>query len=159
VDPWRLSPSAKSAYRRFAIRCHSHVVVVIAVTLIAGRWRMNARCGVSMIKSELVECVVHAHPGLHHRDAETAVDAVLDAIADALANSNRVEIRGFGAFSARERASRVGRNPRTGQPVPVAAKRMPMFRAGKEIREALNPLKVNVRRAQTASTRQARRGG
>jgi integration host factor subunit beta len=91
-----------------------------------------------MIKSELVECVMRSYPGLYQRDAETAVDAVLDAIADALAEGNRVEIRGFGAFSAKERRSRVGRNPRTGQRVPVAAKRVPMFKASKEIREALN---------------------
>jgi len=91
-----------------------------------------------MIKSELVECVMRNYPGLYQRDAETAVDAVLDAITDALANGNRVEIRGFGAFSAKERRSRVGRNPRTGQRVPVAAKRVPMFKASKEIREALN---------------------
>ena len=91
-----------------------------------------------MIKSELVECVMRNYPGLYQRDAETAVDAVLDAITDALANGNRVEIRGFGAFSAKERRSRVGRNPRTGQHVPVAAKRVPMFKASKEIREALN---------------------
>ena len=77
-------------------------------------------------------------PGLHQRDAEVAVDAVLDAITEALANGNRVEIRGFGAFSAKERRSRVGRNPRTGQRVPVAAKRVPMFKASKEIHEALN---------------------
>jgi integration host factor subunit beta len=91
-----------------------------------------------MIKSELVECVMRNFPGLYQRDAETAVDAVLDAITEALANGNRVEIRGFGAFSAKERRSRVGRNPRTGQRVPVAAKRVPMFKASKEIREALN---------------------
>jgi integration host factor subunit beta len=100
---------------------------------------MKALCaGALMIKSELVECVMRTYPGLYQRDAETAVDAVLDAIADALAQGNRVEIRGFGAFSAKERRSRVGRNPRTGQRVPVAAKRVPMFKASKEIREALN---------------------
>jgi integration host factor subunit beta len=64
-----------------------------------------------MIKSELVECVMRSYPGLYHRDAESAVDAVLDAITDALAKGNRVEIRGFGAFSARKRRTRVGRNP------------------------------------------------
>jgi integration host factor subunit beta len=99
-----------------------------------------------MTKSQLVECIVQAHPGLYSRDAETAVDAVLEVIAEALANRDRVEIRGFGAFSAKERRSRVGRNPRTGQRVPVAAKHVPVFRASKEIRQALNPLilrKVN----------------
>ena len=90
-----------------------------------------------MVKSELTESVMLAVPGLLHRDAETAVNAILEAITDALANDSRVEIRGFGVFSARERLSRVGRNPRTGQSVPIAAKRMLMFRASKEIREAL----------------------
>jgi integration host factor subunit beta len=101
-----------------------------------------------MIKSELVECVMRTYPGLYQRDAETAVDAVLDAIVDALAKGHRVEIRGFGAFSAKERRSRVGRNPRTGQRVPVAAKRVPMFKASKEIREALNHESVKAPRTQ-----------
>ncbi|SDR63915.1 integration host factor subunit beta [Rhizobiales bacterium GAS113] len=92
-----------------------------------------------MIKSELVECVTRSYPGLYQRDAETAVKAVFDAIVDALAKGNRVEIRGFGAFSAKDRRSRVGRNPRTGQRVPVVAKRVPMFKASKEIGNALNP--------------------
>jgi integration host factor subunit beta len=111
-----------------------------------------------MIKSELVECAMLAHPGLYHRHAEIAVDAVLDAIADALANGNRVEIRGFGVFSAKERRSRLAYNPRTGQSVSVEARRVPMFRASKETREALNH-GAKVSPAQTASTPQSRRGG
>jgi integration host factor subunit beta len=99
-----------------------------------------------MIKSELVECVMQAYPGLYQRDAETAVDAIFDAMVEALAEGSRVEIRGFGAFSAKQRRSRMGRNPRTGQRVPVAAKRVPMFKASKEIREALNPDGVKPRR-------------
>jgi integration host factor subunit beta len=91
-----------------------------------------------MIKSELVECVMRSYPGLYHRDAEFGVDAVLDAIGEALAKGNRVEIRGFGSFWAKERRSRVERNPQTGHRVPVAAKRAPRFKASKEIREALN---------------------
>ena len=91
-----------------------------------------------MIKSELVECVMRSYPALYHRDAESAVDAVLDTITEALAKGNRVEIRGFGAFWAKERQSRVGRNPQTGHRVPVAPKRVPRFKASKEIREALN---------------------
>jgi integration host factor subunit beta len=118
-----------------------------------------AQCEVSMIKSELVECVMVAHPGLYHRHAEIAVEAILDQIVDALSNGNRVEIRGFGVFSAMDRRSRVGRNPRTGQPVSVTAKRVPLFRASKEIREALNPHRVKVGRTPTPSTRQSRRGG
>ena len=101
---------------------------------------MIVRCEITMIKSELAERVMLADPGLYHRDAETAVNAILDAITDALANGNQSrEIRGFGAFSLAKRGSRVGRNPRTGQSVPIAAKRKLMFRASKEIREALNP--------------------
>jgi integration host factor subunit beta len=91
-----------------------------------------------MIKSELIECVMRSYPGLYHRDAESAVDAVLDTITDALANGKRVEIRGFGSFWAKERRSRVGRNPQTGHRVLVAEKRVPMFKASKEIRESLN---------------------
>ena len=99
-----------------------------------------------MIKSELVECITLAYPGLHHCDAELAVDAILATVADALARGNRVEIRGFGVFSARKRRSRLGRNPRTGERVPVAAKRVPKFTASKEIGSALNPHRVKVGR-------------
>jgi integration host factor subunit beta len=91
-----------------------------------------------MIKSELVECVMHSYPGLNHRDSEIAVNAVFDAIAEALARGDRVEIRGFGAFVAKQHGSRVGRNPRTGQSVAVRAKRALKFKASKEIRQALN---------------------
>jgi integration host factor subunit beta len=92
-----------------------------------------------MIKSELTESLMLAEPGLLLRDAETAVNAILDTIIDALANCNRVEIRGCGAFSLAKRRSRLGRNPRTGQSVAVAAKRKLMFKASREILEALNP--------------------
>jgi integration host factor subunit beta len=71
-------------------------------------------------------------------DVEQAVDIILDEIAVALANDGRVELRGFGAFSVRKRGARTGRNPRTGAAVKVAAKRVPFFKPGKELR-----LKVN----------------
>jgi integration host factor subunit beta len=115
---------------------------------------MMKEFGGSMIKSELVECVTRNYPGLYQRDAETAVDAVLDAIVDALARGNRVEIRGFGAFSSKERRSRVGRNPRTGQHVPVVAKRVTTFKASKEIRDALNPNDVKAGRAHMSNSRE-----
>ena len=98
----------------------------------------------AIIKSELVECVALAYPGLHHRDAELAVDAILATVANALGRGNRVEIRGFGTFSARERRSRLGRNPRTGDRLAVAPKRVPKFTASKEIGRALNPHGVKV---------------
>ena len=91
-----------------------------------------------MIKSELVQIVAARNPHLYHRDVENIVNAVLDEITDALAGGNRVELRGFGAFSTRERESRTGRNPRTGAPVAVSAKSVPYFKPGKEMRERLN---------------------
>ena len=91
-----------------------------------------------MIKSQLVSRVAAANPGLTLRESERVVNAVLDAIADGLAEGRRVELRGFGAFSTRARDGRIGRNPRTGGAVPVAPKRVPYFKAGKEMRERLN---------------------
>lgn len=91
-----------------------------------------------MIKSELVQKLAEENPHLYQRDVETIVGAVLDEIADALAQGNRVELRGFGAFSVKNRPARTGRNPRTGAKVSVSEKYVPQFKAGKEIRERLN---------------------
>lgn len=91
-----------------------------------------------MIKSELIAKIAEEFPHLHRHDVDRAVTAVLDEITVALAEDQRVELRGFGAFSARWRDARVARNPRTGESVPVPRKRAPMFRAGKELRERLN---------------------
>lgn len=91
-----------------------------------------------MIKSELVEKLAEENPHLFQRDVENIVSAVLDSIGDALAHGNRVELRGFGAFSVKNRPARVGRNPRTGEKVAVSEKYVPQFKAGKEIRERLN---------------------
>jgi len=91
-----------------------------------------------MIKSELVGRLAQRYPHLYHRDVERIVSTVLDGICDALAQGKRVELRGFGVFSVKVRASRTGRNPRTGQAVDVSEKRAPFFRTGKELRERLN---------------------
>ena len=91
-----------------------------------------------MIKSELVQIVAARNPHLYHRDVENIVNAVLDEITDALAAGNRVELRGFGAFSVKRRDARVGRNPRTGAPVTVEEKFVPFFKTGKDLRERLN---------------------
>lgn len=91
-----------------------------------------------MIKSELVQKLAEANPHLYHRDVEVIVNTVLDTISQALAEGDRVELRGFGAFSVKERGARQGRNPRTGEPVPVDAKRVPYFKPGKEMRLRLN---------------------
>ena len=91
-----------------------------------------------MIKSELVQKIADRYPELYQRDAENVVNAILDEIGNALARGDRVEIRGFGAFSTKQRDARVGRNPRTGDHVPVEEKLVPVFRAGKEMRERSN---------------------
>ncbi len=91
-----------------------------------------------MIKSELVNRIAEAHPHLMHKDAERIVSTIFDEIAKALAGGNRVELRGFGAFSVKSRPARTGRNPRTGEAVEVDEKRAPYFKTGKELREKLN---------------------
>lgn len=91
-----------------------------------------------MIKSELVARLAVRYPHLYHRDVERVVSTVLDEITAALAKGDRVELRGFGAFSVKVRPARQGRNPRTGAPVDVEEKRVPFFRTGKELRERLN---------------------
>ena len=91
-----------------------------------------------MIKSELVQRIAEHNPHLYQRDVENIVNAILDEIVAALARGDRVELRGFGAFSVKVRPSRMGRNPRTGEPVSVGQKRAPFFRTGKELRERLN---------------------
>ncbi len=91
-----------------------------------------------MIKSELVEVITQQNPHLFHRDVENIVNAILDEIANALASGNRVELRGFGAFSVKNRPARTGRNPKTGETVQVGEKWVPFFKTGKELRERLN---------------------
>ncbi|RMB12655.1 integration host factor subunit beta [Eilatimonas milleporae] len=91
-----------------------------------------------MIKSELIAKIAEANPHLYHRDVERIVSTIFDEITDALAKGDRVELRGFGAFSVKNRPSRVGRNPRTGARVEVAEKRVPYFKTGKDLRERLN---------------------
>ena len=92
-----------------------------------------------MIKSELVDQIAEKNPHLYHRDVERIINAVLDEIVRAMSEGDRVELRGFGAFSVKSRQARTGRNPRTGSAVDVSAKRVPFFKTGKELRERLNP--------------------
>lgn len=91
-----------------------------------------------MIKSELVQKLADENPSLFHRDVERLVSIVFDEISAALQRGDRVELRGFGAFSVKHRPSRVGRNPRTGDPVPIDEKFSPFFKPGKELRDRLN---------------------
>ena len=91
-----------------------------------------------MIKSELVQRVSSRNPHLYQRDVENIINAILDQIVDAMSRGDRVELRGFGAFSVKVRPARTGRNPRTGAIVPVSEKFAPFFKTGKEMRERLN---------------------
>ena len=92
-----------------------------------------------MIKSELVQRIAEHIPHLYQRDVENIVNAILDEIVAALARGDRVELRGFGAFSVKRRDARIGRNPRTGDSVQVAEKQIPFFKTGKQLRDRLNP--------------------
>ena len=91
-----------------------------------------------MIRSELLQALAADNPELRAEEIEQVVDIFFDEIASRLAEGGRVELRGFGAFSTREREARTGRNPRSGEAVAVPAKRVPYFKPGKEIRERLN---------------------
>ena len=91
-----------------------------------------------MTKSELIARLAEQNPSLYNRDLQHLVSTVFETITKALEDGDRVELRGFGAFSVRERKARMGRNPRTGETVNVEAKRMPFFKMGKGMRERLN---------------------
>lgn len=91
-----------------------------------------------MTKSELIAQVAARNPHLYQRDVERLVTSIFDEISKALGRGNRVELRGFGAFSVKRRDSRIGRNPRTGESVSVAEKAVPYFKTGKQLRDLLN---------------------
>ena len=91
-----------------------------------------------MIRSELIQKIADDNPHLFQRDVERIVATVFEEITDALANGDRVELRGFGAFSVKKRDARMGRNPRTGEAVHVDAKAVPFFKTGKLLRDRLN---------------------
>ena len=92
----------------------------------------------SLIKSQLIQIINDKHPHLYQRDCERIVATIFNEITNSLAEGKRVELRGFGAFSVQKRKERVGRNPRTGDPVMVDAKAIPRFKTGKELRLKLN---------------------
>ncbi len=91
-----------------------------------------------MIRSELIQIIADENPHLYQRDVEKIVNAIFDQITAALAGGDRVELRGFGAFSVKRRDGRVGRNPRTGESVEVEEKHVPFFKTGKLLRDRLN---------------------
>jgi integration host factor subunit beta len=91
-----------------------------------------------MTRSDLVEELASRFSQLTHRDAEYAVKTILDAMGDALVRGHRIEIRGFGSFSINRRSPRMGRNPRSGESVAIPEKRVPHFKPGKALREAVD---------------------
>ena len=93
-----------------------------------------------MIRSEFIQKIAEENPHLLQRDVERIVATVFDEIIDAMARGERVELRGFGAFSVKQRQSRQGRNPRTGETVQVDEKHVPFFKTGKLLRDRLNGL-------------------
>jgi len=93
-----------------------------------------------MTKSELIARLAERYPQLVAKDADFAVKTILDAMADALANGQRIEIRGFGSFALNWRPPRIGRNPKSGDKVMVPEKRVPHFKPGKELRERVDAM-------------------
>jgi integration host factor subunit beta len=91
-----------------------------------------------MIRSELIQKIADENPHLYQRDVERIVSTIFEEITEAMARGERVELRGFGAFSVKRRDARVGRNPRTGEAVDVEEKHVPFFKTGKLLRERLN---------------------
>ncbi|MYM57169.1 integration host factor subunit beta [Thalassovita mangrovi] len=91
-----------------------------------------------MIRSELIQKIADENPHLFQRDVEKIVNTIFDEITSAMARGDRVELRGFGAFSVKQRDARVGRNPRTGEAVQVEEKHVPFFKTGKLLRDRLN---------------------
>jgi integration host factor subunit beta len=91
-----------------------------------------------MTKRGIIDELLARHQNFSHRQSETIVNAMFDAMAGVLAHGDRIEIRGFGSFGVKQRRARQGRNPKTGAAVKVDAKRIPFFRAGKELRIEVN---------------------
>ena len=91
-----------------------------------------------MTRSELIKKIAERNPHLNQHDTERIVSAILEQISEAMSAGERVELRGFGAFSVKEQSARAGRNPRTGERVEIEAKRKPYFKAGKQLHERLN---------------------
>ena len=100
--------------------------------------KFKAQGDFSMIRSELIQKIADENPHLYQRDVEKIVNTIFEEIIDAMSSGQRVELRGFGAFSVKKRDARVGRNPRTGASVNVEEKHVPFFKTGKLLRDRLN---------------------
>jgi len=89
-----------------------------------------------MTKSDLIQWLAEQHPGLSAAQAESVVNSIFQSIKHSVISAESVELRGFGSFSIKQHNAHIGRNPQTGEPVPVEAKRIPFFKPGKAIRDA-----------------------
>jgi integration host factor subunit beta len=110
-----------------------------------------------MIKSELVEKIAAQNPHLFQRDVELIVNVIFDEIISAMARGERVELRGFGAFSVKHRPARTGRNPRTGDQVFVDEKYVPAFKTGKDLRMRMNKVFETEKPVKSASKKPSRK--
>jgi integration host factor subunit beta len=128
----RLSPASDSGEASDAIG------FFLTVTGEFGTLRPQFSQGAAMTKSELIQRLAERNPHLYQRDVELIVTAIFDEITAALSRGDRVELRGFGAFSVKRRDARLGRNPRTGDSVRVDEKHIPFFKTGKQLRDRLN---------------------
>ena len=102
-----------------------------------------APCDRGMTKRAIIEKLLTRHQNFTHRESEAIVNAMFDEMAKALAGDKRIEIRGFGSFGVKKRRARQGRNPKTGAAVKVEAKRIPFFRAGKELKLDVNGAEIS----------------
>lgn len=102
-----------------------------------GHSSVKAMHSKSMTRSDLISRLAKLHPQLKIKDAENAVNVIIDALSNTLSKGDRIEIRGFGSFALNYRAARIGRNPKTGERVQVPAKYVPYFKAGKELKKSL----------------------
>ena len=105
---------------------------------VAGEPRANRQGDCCMIRSELIQKIADQNPHLTQRHVERILNTIFEEIIEALSRGDRVELRGFGAFSVKSRDARVGRNPRTGEAVQVDDKKVPFFKTGKLLRDRLN---------------------
>lgn len=109
----------------------------------------------SVTKRDLIEEVAQRYPRFSRRDAEVMVNTVFDSMTEALARTERIEIRGFGSFIVKQRPAREGRNPRTGEVVDVAAKKVPLFKVGKELRLRVDGQPLAAAEPETETTPEA----
>ncbi len=109
-----------------------------------------------MTKSGLIEEVAKRTPHISKKDTEVVVNTIFDSMIEALRTGDRIEIRGFGSFQVKIREARDGRNPKTGEPVHISAKRTPFFKVGKELKEMVDSAPSPVRESEAGSPGQSR---